>query len=116
MLLDVSVTPQPIGLRRKISPHNVGFVVLNAPGSDNNNIAYAEPYSSFHLAWDSSHTGLSILGPYSDSASAKHLFDRTKDLVLAFSRQSHLAWLFFNQRNTSIDVHVSRFLLVIKYT
>jgi hypothetical protein len=77
---------------------------LDAPGPNNDNIAYTEPHSSFHLAWNSTHAGFSILRSNGDSAAAEHLFDRSKDFILVFSGQSHLAWLFFNQLNTSIDI------------
>ena len=109
--LDVPFPSQPVRLRREISPDDVRLFVLNAPGPNDNDVAHAEPYSSFHLTWNSPHAGFSILRANGDSASAEHFFHRSKDFILMFSGQSHLAWLFFNQLNTSFDVSFSWSLL-----
>jgi hypothetical protein len=39
-----------------------------------------------------------------DSAPAEHFFHRSKDLILVFSGQPHLARLLFSQLNTSFDI------------
>jgi hypothetical protein len=102
--LDVPFSSQPVSLWRKISPDNIRLFILNAPGPNDNDVAHTEPHSPFHLAWNSPHAGFSILRTNRDSAAAEHLFNRSKDFILVFSGQSHLAWLFFCQLNTSFDI------------
>jgi len=102
--LDVPFSSQPVSLRRKISPDNICLFVLNAPGPNNNDVAHTEPHSPFHLAWNSSHAGFSVLRTDGDSAAAEHFFNRPKDFILVSSGQSYLARLFFCQLNTSFDI------------
>jgi hypothetical protein len=102
--LNISFPSQPVGLWWKISPDNIRLFILNAPGPNNDDVAHTEPYSSFHLTWNSPHAGFSILRANGDSAPAEHFLHRSKDLILVFSGQPHLARLLFSQLNTSFDI------------
>ena len=106
MCLNIALLSQPICLRRKISPHDVCLIILNAPRPNNYHITDAEPHPSLHLSWNAPHASFSVLRSNSDPAPSEHLFNCSEDFVLILSRQSHLTWLFFNQLNTSLILHV----------
>ena len=55
--LNVPVLPQPVGLRLEVPVNYIALVVLDAPGDDNDSIAFADPLPFFDLALDPAHPG-----------------------------------------------------------
>jgi len=88
---DVPVLPQPVGLRLEVPVDDIAFLILDAPGNDNDGIAFAYPLSLLYLALDPAHAGNTVNTLDADMICPHHCFGTGKLLIVPFFRQPYPA-------------------------
>ena len=81
---EIPVLPQPVSLRREVTVDNIAFVVLKAPGSDDQDIPFADPDAFFDLAFYSPHPGDTVIASNPDMICPHHEICKSKLLICPF--------------------------------
>jgi hypothetical protein len=81
---EIPVLPQPVSLGREVPVDNIAFVILKAPGSNDQNIPFTDPDTLFDLALDPSHTGDAVVTPHPDMICPHHEICKSKLLICPF--------------------------------
>jgi hypothetical protein len=83
---EIPVLPQPVRLGREVPVDNIAFVILKAPGSDDEDVPFPDPDAFFDLTLDSPHPGYSVVTPHPDMICPHHEIRKSKLFVRPFFR------------------------------
>lgn len=81
---EIPVLSQPVCLRREVPVDNIAFVVLEAPGSDDQDIPFPDPDTFFDLALNPAHPGNPVITPDPDMICPHHQVRECKLFVCPF--------------------------------
>jgi hypothetical protein len=87
--LNVPVSLQPFRLWFEVPVHNITLGILEAPGSNNQGIAFPNPGPFLHGSLDSAHARDPVKTPHTDVICPHHQVSTGELLVIPFLRESY---------------------------
>lgn len=84
---EVPVLSQPVRLRREIPVDDIALVILEAPGSDDQDIPFPDPDPFFDFALNPAHPGHPIITPDPDMICPHHQIRERKLFICPFFGQ-----------------------------
>jgi hypothetical protein len=87
--LDIPVSLQPFCLWFEVPVHDITLCILEAPGSNNQGIAFPDPSPFLHCSLDSAQAGDPINTPHTDVICPHHQFSACELLFIPFLRESY---------------------------
>jgi len=86
--LQIIIFAQPVCLRGEVAVQDIALLVLETPGDDDDNVAFADPCPLFDLTLDPAHALHAILAADADVVCSHHQFRNGELLVQAFFGQA----------------------------
>lgn len=80
---------KPVYLRRCVPVHNVALLILESPGDNDENVAFANPDPFLNLSFNTPKSCHPIRASYSDVIGTKHEFCLGKLFFSSFLRQAY---------------------------
>jgi hypothetical protein len=81
---EITVLPQPVRLGREVPVDNIALVILEAPGSDDQDIPFPDPDPLFDLALDPAHPGNPVIASHPDMICPHHEICKSKLFICPF--------------------------------
>ena len=78
---EIIVLPQPVSLGWQVPVQDIAFLVLETPGDNDQDVAFADPCPLLDLALDPAHPLDTVVAPDADMVCAHHQFGTGKLFV-----------------------------------